>query len=554
MLRRSVRRFGPKAAPPPFAYSPMFPHGHDTTPYRLLTKDFVEVVKPGHGLPNILRVDAQGLTMLAQQAFRDISHLLRPAHLAQVQKVLLDKEASDNDRFVALQLLKNANIAAGGVLPMCQDTGTAIVVGHKGEQVFTTGDDDEALSRGVYNTFTQTNLRYSQMAALTMFDEKNTGTNLPAQIDIYSNKGEEYELLFMAKGGGSANKSLLFQETKAVLNPKSLRKFLEEKISYIGTSACPPYHLAVVVGGTSAETCLKTVKYASAHYYDNLPTKGSATGHAFRDLEMEAEVHAICQKIGMGAQFGGKYFTHDVRVVRLPRHGASCPIGIGLSCSADRQALAKINKDGIWLEELEHNPAKYLPDIDESKLLPTPAVQVDLNQPMDKVRELLSQYPTKTRLSLTGTIIVARDMAHARLRERLENGEPLPDYFKNYVVYYAGPAKTPEGYASGSFGPTTAGRMDAFVDLFQKNGGSYVMLAKGNRSRQVTEACKNNRGFYLGSIGGPAAVLAQESIKKVEVLDMAELGMEAVWKIDVVNFPAFIVVDDKGNDFFQQLK
>lgn len=555
MLRRCVCRVAPKkGTPPPFVYSPMFPHGHDHTPYRLLTKDFVSVVKPGHGLPDILKVDSQGLTLLAQEAFRDIEHLLRPSHLAQVQKVLLDTDASDNDRFVALQLLKNANIAAGGVLPMCQDTGTAIVIGHKGEQVFVSGDDEEALSRGVYNTFTGTNLRYSQMAALTLYDEKNTGTNLPAQIDIYANKGNEYEFMFMAKGAGSSNKTLLFQETKAVLNPKALRKFLEEKIAYIGTSACPPYHLAVVVGGTSPETNLKTVKYATARYYDGLPTKGSETGHAFRDLQLEQEIHEICRNIGMGAQFGGKYFAHDVRVVRLPRHGASCPIGIGLSCSADRQALAKINSEGIWLEELERNPAKYLPEITEDKLLPTPAVKIDLNQPMEKVREILSNYPTKTRLSLTGTIIVARDLAHARIRERLEKGEPMPSYFKDYVVYYAGPAKTPEGYASGSFGPTTAGRMDAFVDEFQKAGGSFVMLAKGNRSRQVTEACKKNRGFYLGSIGGPAALLAQETIKKVEVLDMAELGMEAVWKIDVVDFPAFIVVDDKGNDFFQQLK
>jgi len=556
MLRRSVTRVAQKKGPPPpFQYSPMFPHSHhNDTPFRLITKDFVEVVKPGNGLPDMLRVHGEGLTLLAQHAFRDIAHLLRPAHLAQVQKVLMDKTASDNDRFVALQLLKNANIAAGGVLPMCQDTGTAIVAGYKGEQVFTVGDDAEALSRGAYNTYTGSNLRYSQMAPFTMFDEKNTGSNLPAQIDLYATKGAEYEFLFMAKGGGSANKTFLLQETAAVLNPKSLRKLLEEKIAYIGTSACPPYHLAVVVGGTSAELCLKTVKYASARYLDDLPTSGSATGHAFRDLAMEAEVTEICKNVGMGAQFGGKYFTHDVRVIRLPRHGASCPIGIGVSCSADRQAVAKINADGIWLEQLETNPAKYLPDVDEDKLLPTPAVKVDLNQPMTKIRELLSQFPTKTRLSLTGTIVVARDLAHARIRDRLERGEPMPKYFQDHVIYYAGPAKTPEGYASGSFGPTTAGRMDAFVDLFQKNGGSFVMLAKGNRSRQVTDACKKNKGFYLGSIGGPAALLAQNSIKNVEVLDMAELGMEAVWKIDVVDFPAFVVVDDKGNDFFQQLK
>lgn len=554
MLRRGILRCAPKkkGTPPAFAYSPIIPHCHDDTAYRLITKDFVDVAKVGQGLPDILRVDAQGLSLLAEEAFKDISHFLRSSHLAQLQAILNDKEATDNDRFVALQLLKNANIASAGVLPMCQDTGTAIIMGHKGECVFTSGDDGEALSRGVYNTFTKTNLRYSQVAPLTMFDEKNTGSNLPAQIDIYADKGAEYELLFMAKGGGSANKTFLFQETKAVLNPKSLRKFLEEKITSLGTSACPPYHLAIVIGGTSAEATLKTVKMASARYLDNLPTKGSEVGHAFRDLTLEKEVHTICQNIGIGAQFGGKYFAHDVRVIRLPRHGASCPIGIGVSCSADRQAKAKINADGIWLEELERNPAKFLPDVEP--LLPTAAIDIDLNQPMDKIRELLSKYPTKTRLNLTGTIIVARDMAHARILERLERGEPMPSYFKDYVVYYAGPAKTPEGMPSGSFGPTTAGRMDSFVDRFQQNGGSFVMLAKGNRSRGVTEACKKNGGFYLGSIGGPAALLAQDSIKKVEVLDMEELGMEAVWKIDVVNFPAFIVVDNKGNDFFQQLK
>jgi fumarate hydratase, class I len=555
MIRRSLAAWAPKkGVPPPFAYTPIFPHGHDDTPYRLLSKDHVSVAKVGNGIPDILRVEAEGLTLLAEEAFKDISHLLRPGHLAQLRTALDDKEATDNDRFVAFQLLKNANIAAGGVLPMCQDTGTAIVMGHKGEQVFTSGDDGEALSRGVYNTYTKTNLRYSQVAPLTVFDEKNTGTNLPAQIDIYADKGAEYEFLFMAKGGGSANKTYLYQETKAVLNPKALRKFLEEKITSIGTSACPPYHLAIVIGGTSAESTLKTVKLASARYLDNLPTKGSESGHAFRDLGLEKEVHAICQTIGIGAQFGGKYFAHDVRVIRLPRHGASCPIGVGVSCSADRQAKAKINAEGIWLEELERNPAKYLPDIKVEDLLPTPAVKIDLNQPMEKVRATLSQYPTKTRLSLTGTIVVARDMAHARIRERLENGEPMPQYLKDYVVYYAGPAKTPTGMASGSFGPTTAGRMDSFTDLFQQHGGSYVMLAKGNRSRQVTDACKKHGGFYLGSIGGPAALLAQDSIKKVEVLDMEELGMEAVWKIDVEDFPAFIVVDDKGNDFFQQLK
>jgi fumarate hydratase class I len=534
----------------------MFPHSHhDDVPFNLLTEKYVEVVKPGHGLPEVLRVDAEGITLLCEQAVNDIEHLLRPGHLKQLRTILEDTEASENDRFVALQLLKNANIAAGRVLPGCQDTGTAIIAGYKGEQVFTTGESDEAaLSRGVYNAFTKGNLRYSQMAPLTMFDEKNTGCNLPAQIDLYATKGDQYHFLFMAKGGGSANKSYLFQETKAVLNPKSLRKFLEEKISTIGTSACPPYHLAVVVGGTSAEMCLKTVKYASARYYDDIPTFGCDEGRAFRDVELEKDVLEICKNIGMGAQFGGKYFAHDVRVIRLPRHGASCPIGIGVSCSADRQALAKINRQGIWLEALETNPAQYLPDIKEEQLLKTPPVKIDLNQPMDRIRQVLSQCPVKTRLSLTGTIVVARDLAHARIRERLEKGEPMPDYFRNHVIYYAGPAKTPSGYSSGSFGPTTAGRMDSFVDTFQKAGGSFVMLAKGNRSRQVTKACQENKGFYLGSIGGPAAVLAQESIRKVEVLDMEELGMEAVWKIEVYDFPAFVVIDDKGNDFFQQLK
>jgi fumarate hydratase class I len=551
MLRRTVARVAPQ-----FKFTPIFPHSKNDTPYRLLTKDHVKTVPAGNGLPEILTVDSQALTLLASEAIRDIQHLLRPGHLRQVAKILEDPEASDNDRFVALQLLKNANIAAGKVLPGCQDTGTAIIAGYRGDQVFTVGeeDDEAALSRGVFNTYTRTNLRYSQMAPLTLYDEKNTGTNLPAQIDLYATKGQEYKFIFMAKGGGSANKSYLFQETKAVLNPKALRQFLETQITKIGTSACPPYHLAVVIGGCSAEQTLKTVKYASIRYYDDLPTKGSDGGHAFRDVEFEGEVMKICQNIGMGAQFGGKYFAHDVRVIRLPRHGASCPIGIGVSCSADRQALGKINKDGVWLEQLEADPAKYLPAITEDQLLKVPPVKVNLNQPMDTIRSLLSQFPTKTRLALTGTIIVARDIAHARIKEMLDNGQPMPDYMRNHVVYYAGPAKTPEGYASGSFGPTTAGRMDSFVDQFQKAGGSFVMLAKGNRSKEVTTACKNNKGFYLGSIGGPAAVLATESIKKVEVLDMAELGMEAVWKIDVVDFPAFIVVDDKGNDFFQQLK
>lgn len=556
MLRRALRVLAPKAkpTPPPFEYTPMFANAKQDTPWRLVSKEGVSVVDAGP-LGQVLRVEPQALSLLSETAFTDIAHLLRPGHLAQLRKILDDPEASDNDRFVALQFLKNANIASAFVLPGCQDTGTAIIAAYKGEKVFTTGaSDEEALSRGVYESYTKRNLRYSQMAPLTMYDEKNTGTNLPAQIDMYSIKGDEMKFLFMAKGGGSANKSYLLQETKAVLNPKSLRKFLEEKIAAIGTSACPPYHLAVVIGGTSAEMTLKTVKYASARYYDGLPTQGNNGGGAFRCLETEQQVLEICQKIGMGAQFGGKYFAHDVRVIRLPRHGASCPIGIGVSCSADRQALAKINKDGIWIEELEHNPAKYLPEITEEQLLKEPPVKVDLNLPMTQLRELLSKFPVKTRLSLTGSMIVARDIAHAKLRERLERGEPLPDYFKNHCVYYAGPAKTPDGMASGSFGPTTAGRMDAFVDLFQKNGGSFIMLAKGNRSKQVTDACKENKGFYLGSIGGPAAVLALESIKKVEVLDMPELGMEAVWKIDVVDFPAFVVVDDKGNDFFKQLK
>ena len=551
-----MRRCFVARAPPVFKYTPIFPHCKHDTPYRLLTKDFVKTVSPGHGLPEILTVDPQALTLLASEAIRDIQHLLRPGHLAQLRKILEDTEASDNDRFVALQLLKNANIAAGKVLPGCQDTGTAIIAGYKGEQVFTLGEeaDEAALSLGVFNTYTKTNLRYSQMAPLTLYDEKNTGTNLPAQIDLYAEKGQEYKFMFMAKGGGSANKSYLFQETKAVLNPKALRQFLQTQIAKIGTAACPPYHLAVVIGGCSAEQTLKTVKYASTRYYDNLPTHGSDGGHAFRDIEFEKVVMSICQEIGMGAQFGGKYFAHDVRVLRLPRHGASCPIGIGVSCSADRQALGKINKDGIWLELLEADPAKYLPDIKEEQLLKQPPVKVNLNQSMDAIRALLSQFPTKTRLSLTGTIVVARDIAHARIKEMLDSGKPMPDYLRNHVVYYAGPAKTPTGYASGSFGPTTAGRMDSFVDQFQEAGGSFVMLAKGNRSKEVTTACKKNKGFYLGSIGGPAAVLATESIKKVEVLDMAELGMEAVWKIEVVDFPAFIVVDDKGNDFFQQLK
>ncbi|KAK7195760.1 fumarate hydratase [Novymonas esmeraldas] len=527
---------------------------HKETKYRLLTKDFVSVVQPGGGMPEMLKVDPAALTLLSATAFDDVEHLLRPSHLACLRRIFDDPEASDNDKFVALQLLKNANISSARVLPGCQDTGTAIIAGYRGEQVYVPGNDEEALSRGVYDVFKKRNLRYSQNVPLNMFDEKNTGTNLPAQIDLYATKGMEYHFMFVAKGGGSANKSYLLQETKSVLNPKSLRKFLQEKLALFGTSACPPYHVAVVIGGTSAEMTMKMVKYASCHYYDDIITKPDLkTGYTFRDLELEKEVLNICQHIGMGAQFGGKYYAHDARVIRMPRHGASCPIGIGVSCSADRQAFAKINKDGIWLEELETEPSKFLPDVKEDELLKTPPVKVNLNRPMSEVLQELTRYPVKTRLSLSGTIIVARDIAHARMREMIEEGKPLPDYMKQHPVYYAGPAKQPDGLPSGSFGPTTAGRMDPFVDLFQSQGGSMVMLAKGNRSKQVTDACKKYGGFYLGSIGGPAAVLAQDAIKKVECLDMKELGMEAVWKIDVEDFPAFIVVDDKGNDFFKQL-
>lgn len=482
---------------------------------------------------------------------RDVAHLLRPAHLAQLSKVLKDPEASSNDRFVAMELLKNANVAAGMALPSCQDTGTATVIAKRGQNVWTDGNDEEALSRGIYDTFTGTNLRYSQVAPQSMFVEKNTGTNLPAQIDIYATSGDEYKFLFMAKGGGSANKTQLFQKTKAILSPSALAEFLKGEVQAIGTAACPPYHLSVVVGGLSADQTLRTVKYASTKYLDNLPTTGNDLGRAFRDLEMEDAIHRICQEMGMGAQFGGKYFAHDVRVVRLPRHGASCPIGLGVSCSADRQAEAKITTEGIFLEQLETDPSKYMPEPSDDDL-GGDVVQVDLNLPMDAVRQQLSELPVRTRLSLTGTFVVARDIAHAKLKELLDRGEPLPQYFKDHAVYYAGPAKTPDGMASGSFGPTTAGRMDPYVDLFQENGGSMVMLAKGNRSRQVTKACKKNGGFYLGSIGGPAAILAQNCIKNIEVLDFAELGMEAVWRIDVENFPAFVVVDDKGNDFFKK--
>ena len=534
-----------------FGYVDMLPLGDDPTPYRCLSTDHVSTFDAGGR--TFLEVQPEALTLLAKQAMVDIAHLLRPGHLAQLSKIMQDPEASDNDRFVALDLLKNANIASGGVLPMCQDTGTAIVMGKKGNHVLTKGSDGEALSRGIYETYTQTNLRYSQNAPLTTFEEVNTKNNLPAQIELYATEGEAYKFLFMAKGGGSANKTYLYQETKAVLSKERLLAFLTEKMKSLGTAACPPYHLAVVIGGTSAEFNLKCVKLASARYLDSLPTEGSALGHGFRDTELEQEILRLAQTTGIGAQFGGKYFCHDVRVIRLPRHGASLPIGIGVSCSADRQVLGKITKDGIFLEQLERDPAKYLPAT-TSQELGGAVVKVDLNRPMDEIRAELSKHPTKTRLSLTGPMVVARDIAHAKIRERLENGEGMPQYLKDHIVYYAGPAKTPEGYASGSFGPTTAGRMDAYVDPFQAVGGSMVMLAKGNRSKMVTDACNKHGGFYLGSIGGPAARLAQDCIKKVEVLEYPELGMEAVWRIEVVDFPAFIIVDDKGNDFFASLQ
>ncbi|MCC3651960.1 MULTISPECIES: fumarate hydratase [Streptomyces] len=538
---------------PEFAYTDLLPLGEDTTPYRLVTSEGVSTVEADGR--TFLKVEPEALRKLAAEAMHDISHYLRPAHLAQLRRILDDPEASPNDRFVALDLLKNANIAAAGVLPMCQDTGTAIVMGKRGQNVLTSGRDEEALSRGIYDAYTQLNLRYSQMAPLTMWEEKNTGSNLPAQIELYATDGGAYKFLFMAKGGGSANKSFLYQETKAVLNEKSMMRFLEEKIRSLGTAACPPYHLAIVVGGTSAEYALKTAKYASAHYLDELPASGSPTGHGFRDKELEEKVFELTQKIGIGAQFGGKYFCHDVRVVRLPRHGASCPVAIAVSCSADRQAVAKITAEGVFLEQLETDPARFLPDTTEEQLTEgagpdLEAVRIDLRRPMDEILAELTKHPVKTRLSLTGTLVVARDIAHAKIKERLDAGEEMPQYLKDHPVYYAGPAKTPEGYASGSFGPTTAGRMDAYVEQFQAAGGSKVMLAKGNRSRQVTDACAAHGGFYLGSIGGPAARLAQDCIKKVEVLEYEELGMEAVWKIEVEDFPAFIVVDDKGNDFF----
>jgi fumarate hydratase class I len=537
-----------------FAYSDLLPLGPDDTEYRLVTDEGVETFEAGG--QRFLRIDPLALTRLTDEAMHDIAHYLRPAHLAQLRRIVDDPESSGNDRFVALDLLKNANIAAAGVLPMCQDTGTAIVMGKKGERVVTGGDDAAAISRGVYDAYTRLNLRYSQLAPLTMWDERNTGSNLPAQVEIYSTPSASepaYHFLFMAKGGGSANKSFLYQETKAVLNPDAMLRFLDEKLRALGTAACPPYHLAVVVGGTSAEHALKTAKLASAKYLDALPTTGSLTAHGFRDLELEARVLELTRGFGIGAQFGGKYFCHDVRVVRLPRHGASCPVAIAVSCSADRQARGKITADGVYLEQLETDPARFLPETTDGHLDDAgEVVRIDLNRPMDEIRATLSTLPVKTRLSLSGPLVVARDIAHAKIKERLDAGEPMPSYLRDHAVYYAGPAKTPAGYASGSFGPTTAGRMDSYVAQFQEAGGSFVMLAKGNRSAQVTEACRRFGGFYLGSIGGPAARLAQDCIKSVDVVEYAELGMEAVWKIEVEDFPAFVVVDDKGNDFFAE--
>jgi len=533
-----------------FAYQDLLPLGEDTTPYRLLTTEGVSTFESPAGI--FLKVEPEVLTLLGAEAMREIAHFLRPGHLAQLASILDDPEASGNDRFVALDLLRNANIAAGGVLPSCQDTGTAIVKGKKGQFVFTGGGDEAALARGIFDTYQTSNLRYSQMAPLDMYREVNTGTNLPAEIEISAVDGSAYKLLFMAKGGGSANKSYLFQETKALLNPQSLLAFVAAKMDLLGTSACPPYHLAVVIGGTSAEHTLKTAKLASARYLDSLPTSGSELGRGFRDLELEMEILKVSQQSGIGAQFGGKYFCHDVRVIRLPRHGASCPVAIAVSCSADRQALSKITAEGVFLEQLEHDPARYLPEITDDHLDDN-VVRIDLTRPMDEIRAELTKLSVKTRVSLTGPMIVARDIAHAKLKERIDAGEGLPQYLKDHCVYYAGPAKTPEGYASGSFGPTTAGRMDSYVDLFQQHGASHVMLAKGNRSKAVTEACARHGGFYLGSIGGPAARLALECIRKVEVLEYPELGMEAVWRIEVEDFPAFVVVDDKGNDFFEEV-
>jgi fumarate hydratase class I len=534
-----------------FAFTEILPLGPDTTPYRLVSTEGVDTVETPLG--TFLRVSPAAITLLTETAMRDIAHLLRPGHLQQLRNILDDPEASANDRFVALDLLKNAGIAAGGVLPMCQDTGTAIVKAKKGQFVMTGGGDEEAIARGVFNTYQTSNLRYSQMAPVTMYDEKNTGNNLPAEIKISAVDGDNYKFLFMAKGGGSANKSYLFQETKALLNEKSLLPWVFEKMMTLGTAACPPYHLAVVIGGTSAEHAVETAKLASTRYLDSLPTAGSDLGHGFRDVDLEAKILKLSQETGIGAQFGGKYFCHDVRVIRLPRHGASCPVSFAVSCSADRQALGKITKDGIFIEALETDPARFLPEVTHEELSDE-VVQIDLTRPMDEIRATLSRHPVKTRVMLTGPMVVARDIAHAKLKERLDAGQGLPQYMKDHCVYYAGPAKTPEGMASGSFGPTTAGRMDSYVAEFQAAGGSFVMLAKGNRSRQVTEACREHGGFYLGSIGGPAARLAQDCITKVEVLEYAELGMEAVWRIEVQDFPAFIVVDDKGNDFFDLVK
>ena len=539
-----------KPNPAPFQFSELLPLGPDTTEYRLISTEGVSTFETPEG--TFLKVDPSALVTLTEHAMRDIAHLLRPGHLQQLANILTDPEASDNDRFVALDLLKNASISAGGVLPMCQDTGTAIVKGKKGQFVFTGGNDEESISRGIYNTYLTSNLRYSQLAPLSMYEEVNTNTNLPAEIKISAVDGDEYKFLFMAKGGGSANKSYLFQETKALLNEKSLLPWAFEKMKTLGTAACPPYHLAIVIGGTSAEYAVEVAKLASARYLDSLPTAGSALGHAFRDLDLERKMLELSQQTGIGAQFGGKYFCHDVRVIRLPRHGASCPVAMAVSCSADRQALGKINKHGIFLEQLETDPARFLPEVTEDELA-SEVVAIDLNKPMSEIRDTLSKYPVKTRVMLTGPMVVARDLAHAKIKERLDAGDGLPQYMKDHCVYYAGPAKTPEGFASGSFGPTTAGRMDSYVADFQAAGGSFVMLAKGNRSRQVTDACNTYGGFYLGSIGGPAARLAQDCITKVDVLEYAELGMEAVWKIEVQDFPAFIVVDDKGNDFFDAI-
>ncbi|MCL5497825.1 class I fumarate hydratase FumA [Escherichia coli] len=535
----------------PFFYQEPFPLAHDDTEYYLLSREHVSVAEfEGQ---QILKVEPQALTLLAQQAFHDAAFMLRQAHQQQVASILTDPDASENDKYVALQFLRNSEIAAKGVLPTCQDTGTAIIMGKKGQRVWTGGGDEAALTRGVYNTYTEENLRYSQNAPLDMYKEVNTGTNLPAQIDLYSVDGDEYKFLCMAKGGGSANKTYLYQETKALITPAKLKKYLVEKMRTLGTAACPPYHIAFVIGGTSAESTLKTVKLASTHYYDGLPTEGNEHGQAFRDTQLEAELMIEAQNLGLGAQFGGKYFAHDIRVIRLPRHGASCPVGMGVSCSADRNIKAKINRDGIWIEKLESNPGKYIPQA-LREAGEGDAVKVDLNQPMADILKQLSQHPVSTRLSLSGTIIVARDIAHAKLQEIIDRGEALPQYVKDHPIYYAGPAKTPEGYASGSLGPTTAGRMDSYVDQLQSRGASMVMLAKGNRSQQVTDACHKHGGFYLGSIGGPAAVLAQQSIKSLECVAYPELGMEAIWKIEVEDFPAFILVDDKGNDFFQQIQ